>query len=152
MISCSTSSNNCLLIDLFTTIAQNRAPDHIPNNTSHNKKHSTIWLNIPFVGDLTTQLVKELSKRKLRRCLVDPNVDIRIKEKTTKFCFFTSNKDKTPPLSQSNVVYEFTRPVAILRTSAKRTELCLSAHKNMRYCDQNKHIQGLYSLPDIYIS
>ena len=64
-----------LLIDRFTTNAQNRAPDHITNNTSHNNQHSTIWLTIPFVGDLTTQLVKKL-KRKLRRCLIDPNVDI----------------------------------------------------------------------------
>ena len=66
-----------LLIDRFTTNAQNRAPDHITNDTSHNNQHSTIWLTILFVGDLTTQLVKKL-KRKLRRCLVDPNVDIRI--------------------------------------------------------------------------
>ena len=67
-----------LLIDRFTSNAQNRAPDHITNDTSHNNQHSTIWLTIPFVGDLTTQLVKKL-KRKLRRCLIDPNVDIRIK-------------------------------------------------------------------------
>ena len=98
-----------LLIDRFTTNAQNRAPDHNTNDTSRNNQHSTIWLTIPFVGDLTTQLVKKL-KRKLRRCLIDPNVDIRIKQKTTKLCFFTSNKDKTPPLSRSNVVYEFTCP------------------------------------------
>ena len=103
------------------------------NLRTHNNQHSTIWLTIPFVGDLTTQLVKKL-KRKLRRCLIDPNVDIRIKQKTTKLCFFTSNKDKTPrPLSRSNQLYmNSLAPVAILRTSAKRTELCLSAHKNMR--------------------
>ena len=122
-----------LLIYRFTTNAQNRAPDHITNDTSHNNQHSTIWLTIPFVGDLTTQLVKKL-KRKLRRCLIDPNVDIRIKQKTTKVCFFTSNKDKTPPLSRSKLMLYMNSlaPVAILRTSAKRTELSLSAHKNMR--------------------
>ena len=98
-----------LLVDRFTTNAQKRASDHLANDTSHNNQHPTIWLTIPFVGDLTTQLVKKL-KRKLRRCLVDPNVDIRIKEKTTKLCFFTSTKDKTPQLSQSNVVYEFICP------------------------------------------
>ena len=55
--------------------------------------------------------------------------------------------------------------VAIFRTSAKRTEFCLSAHKNMRsrtkkaiyinicvICDQIKHIQGLYNLSDIFIN
>ena len=53
----------------------------------------------------------------------------------------------------------------VLLTSVKRTELCFSAHKNMcsrtkesaiykhlRYCDQIKHIQSLYNLPDIFIS
>jgi len=53
---------------------------------------------------------------------------------------------------------------AILHTSAKQTELCLSAHKNaltdkgsgiykhLRDCDQIQHIQGLYNLPDIFIN
>ncbi len=95
--------------EFFRFTTQKRASDHLANDTSHNNQHPTIWLTIPFVGDLTTQLVKKL-KRKLRRCLVDPNVDIRIKEKTTKLCFFTSTKDKTPQLSQSNVVYKFTCP------------------------------------------
>ena len=35
-----------LLIDRFATNAQNRAPDHITNDTSHNNQHSTIWLTI----------------------------------------------------------------------------------------------------------
>ena len=39
--------------------------------------------------------------------------------------------DHRGTLSHTNVVYEFNCPeVAILRTAAKRTELCLSAHKN----------------------
>ena len=151
-----------LLIDRFTTNAQNRAPDHITNDTSHNNQHSTIWLTIPFVGDLTTQLVKKL-KRKLRRCLIDPNVDIRIKQKTTKLCFFTSNKDKTPPLSRSNVVYEFTCPgcnssyigktnrTLLVRTQEHAlTDKESTIYKHLHYCDQIKHIQGLYSLPDIF--
>ena len=90
-----------LLIDCFTMNAQNSTPDHTTDDTSHNNQDSTIWLTIPFVGDLTTQL---------RRRLVDPNVDISIKKKTTKLCFFSSTKDKKPPLSQLNVVYEFTCP------------------------------------------
>ena len=98
------------LIKRFTTMAQNRAPDHRTNVTSQTSQDSTtIWLTIPFVDDLTTQLTKKL-KHKLRRSLVDPNVDIRIKQKTTKLCFFTSAKDKTPPLCKSDVVYEFTCP------------------------------------------
>ena len=88
-----------LLIDCFTMNAQNSTPDHTTDDTPHNNQDSNIWLTIPngpFVDDLTTQP---------RRCLVDPNVDIPIKKKTTKLCFFSSTKDKKPPLSQLNVVY-----------------------------------------------
>ena len=154
-----------LLIDRCTTNAQNRAPDHIINDTSHNNQHSTIWLTITFVGDLTTQLVKKL-KRKLRRCLIDPNVDIRIKQKTTKLCFFTSNKDKTPrPLSRSNVVYEFTCPgcnssyigktnrTLLVRTQEHAlTDKESAIYKHLHSCDQIKHIQVLYSLPDVFVN
>ena len=48
----------------------------------HNNQYSedsTIWLTIPFVSDLTTQLVKKLN-RELRRCLDHTNVDIQIKQ------------------------------------------------------------------------
>ena len=151
-----------LLIDRFTTNAQKRASDHLANDTSHNNQHPTIWLTIPFVGDLTTQLVKKL-KRKLRRCLVDPNVDIRIKEKTTKLCFFTSTKDKTPQLSQSNVVYEFICPgcnssyigktnrTLLVRTQEHAlTDKESAIYKHLRDCDNIKHIQDLYNLPDIF--
>ena len=146
-----------LLIDRFTTNSQNRASGHVSNHTSHNNQHSTIWLTIPFVGNLTTQLVKKL-KRKLRRCLVDLNVDIRIKEKTTKLCFFTSTKDKTPLLSQSNVVYEFicpgcnsscigkTNKTLLVRTQEHAlTDKEIAIYKHLRYCDQ-----GSYNLPDIF--
>ena len=97
--------------------------------------------------------------------LVDPNVNIRIKQKTTKLCFFTNTKDKTPPLSKSNVVYEFTCPgcnssyigktnrTLLVRTQEHATTDKESAiYKHLRYCDQIKHIQGLYNLPDIFIN
>ena len=151
-----------LLIHRFTTNAQNRASVHPANDTSHNNQHPTIWLTIPFVGDLTSQLVKKL-KRKLRRCLVDPNVNIRIKEKTTKLCFFTSTKDKTPQLSQSNVVYEFICPGCNSSYIGKTNRILLvriqehaltdkesAIYKHLHDCDNIKHIQDLYNLPDIF--
>ena len=144
-------------------MAQNRAPDHCTNVTSQTSQDSTtIWLTIPFVGDLTTQLTKKL-KHKLRRSLVDPNVDIRIKQKTTKLCFFTSTKDKTPPLCKSDVVYEFTCPgcncsyigktnrTLFTRTQEHAlTDKESAIYKHLRQCDNIQHIQGLYNLPDIF--
>ena len=117
-------------------------------------------------SDVDVQKVKKLVKklkRKLRRCLVDPNVDIRIKEKTTKLCFFTSTKDKTPQLSQSNVVYKFTCPgcnssyigktnrTLLVRTQEHAlTDKESAIYKHLRDCDNIKHIQDLYNLPDVF--
>ena len=94
-------------------------------------------------------------------------MNIRIKQKTTKLCFFPSAKDKTPPLSKSNVVhvYELTCPgcnssyigktnrTLLVRTEEHATTDKDSAiYKHLRYCDQIKHIQGLCNLPDIFIN
>ena len=43
-------------------------------------------------------------------------------------------------------------PVVILRTSAKRTDKESTIYKHLRYCDQIKHIDGLYDLQDIFIN
>ena len=90
-------------------------------------------------------------------------MDIRIKQKTTKLCFFTSTKDKTPPLSKSNVVYEFTCPGCNSSYNGKTNRTLLvrtqehalidkesAIYKHLHYCDQIQHIQGLYNLPDIF--
>ena len=88
--------------------------------------------------------------------------DVRIKEKTTKLFFFTSTKDKTPQSSQPNVVYEFICPdcnssyigktnrTLLVRTQEhaltdKESAIC----KHLHDCDNIKHIQDLYNLPDI---
>ena len=89
----------------FTYIVNKRGPRIEPCGIPQVKLQKSEICCHPIRGDLTTQLVKKL-KRKLRRYLVDPNVDIRMKEKTTKPCFFTRTKDKTLPLSQSNVVHK----------------------------------------------
>ena len=92
-------------------------------------------------------------------------MDIRIKQKTTKLCFFTNTKDKTRPLSQFNVIYEFTCPgcnsLYICKTN-KTQFVCTQEHaltdkesaiyKHLHHCDQIKHIQGLYNLPDTFIN
>ena len=69
----------------------------------------TIWLSVPYIGDKTSQLLRSC-KRKLRRCLANPNIEIKVREKTTKLCFYTNNKDQVPLLSKSHVLYKFICP------------------------------------------
>ena len=93
----------------FSQIAQNRVHQNTTVSLDNKQDSTTIWLSVPYIGDLTAQLVKKF-KCKLRIYLANPNVDIRVREKTTKVFFFTNTKDKTPPLSKSNVVYKFSCP------------------------------------------
>ena len=65
--------------------------------------------SIPYIGEKTSQLLRSF-KRKLRRHLKNPNTQIRIREKTTKLCFYTNNKDKVPLLNKSHTVYKFSCP------------------------------------------
>ena len=111
---------------LKTIISWNNFPSRIANalirrfsydalnkiHTAGNKDKEdsiTIWLSVPYIGDKTSQLLRSF-KRKLCRCLANPNIEIKVREKTTKLCFYTNNKDQVPLLSKSHVVYKFNCP------------------------------------------
>ena len=79
------------------------------NNSKDKDEPVTIWLSIPHLGEKTSQLLRSF-KRKLRRHFKNPNIQIRIREKTTKLCFYTNNKDKVSLLNKSHVVYKFSCP------------------------------------------
>ena len=96
------------LIRRFSSNALNK--NHTATNNSKDKDEPVnIWLSIPCIGEKTTQLIRSF-KRKLRRQLKNPNIQIRIREKTTKLCFYTNNKDKVQLLNKSHVVYKFSCP------------------------------------------
>ena len=96
------------LIRRFSYDALNK--NHTTANNSKGKDEAiTIWLSIPYIGEKTSQLLRSF-KRKLRRHLKNPNTHIKIREKTTKLCFYTNNKDKGPLLNKSHVVYKFSCP------------------------------------------
>ena len=100
-------------------------------------------------------------KRKLGRCLVNPNIEIKVREKTTKLCFYTNNKDQVPPLSKSHVVYKFNCPgcqsayigktdrTLFVRTHEHAISDKESAiYKHLRTCDHLIFIRNLCKLPD----
>ena len=90
------------LIRRFSYNALNK--NHTTANNPENKDEPvTIWLSIPYIGEKTAQLLRSF-KRKLRRHLKNPDTQIRIREKTTKLCFSTNNKDQVPLLNKSHVV------------------------------------------------
>ena len=63
-----------------------------------------VWIRIPYLGNRGDFLLKSCLN-KIQRFLSKPVKFITIYD-TKKFSYFVSNKDKLPPLSRSNLVYE----------------------------------------------
>ena len=72
------------------------------------EEYTSLVMTLPYIGNESEQIVKR-SKKKLARFL-KPKVRINVFFKSTKLCFFTSNKDKIPFMSNSFVIYEYTCP------------------------------------------
>ena len=80
------------------------------NESANNENLKTIYFNLPYIGVKGEQLTKTCI-RKLKKCFrKDIVVHFKVFYETTKITYFTNNKDPTPLLHQSNVVYEFKCP------------------------------------------
>ena len=147
------------LIRRFSSNALNK--NHTTANNSEDKDEPvTIWLSIPYIGEKTSQLLRSF-KRKLQRHLKNSNTQIRIREKTTKLCFYTNNKDKVPLLNQSHVIYKFSCPGCQSSYSGKTdrtlqirtrehavTDKESAIYKHLRTCEHLAFIHNLFNLPD----
>ena len=131
------------------------------NNSKDKDEPVTIWLSILFyIGEKTSQLLRSF-KRKLRRHLKHPNTQIKVREKTTKLCFYTNNKDKVPLLNKSHVVYKFSCPgcqssyigktdrTLLTRTREHAvTDKESAIYKHLRTCEHLAFIHNLFNFTD----
>ena len=98
------------------------------------------------------------SKKKLARFLKD-KVRINIFFRSTKLCFFNSNKDKVPFLSNSFVIYEYTCPGCAEKYIGKTESTLYNRTKEHGWCQKDsaicqhfkdcngwRHIKGLLSI------
>lgn len=116
-------------------------------------------LSLPYIGNESEQVVKRC-KKKLARLLKE-KVRINVFFKSTKLCFFTSNKDKVPLMSNSFVIYEYTCPGCGEKYIGK-TESTLynrtqehawsqkdsAVYKHFGNCDGWRHIKGLFNIDE----
>ena len=70
----------------------------------------TIYLSLPYLGTHGEAIVSKTTKKLRKLMKREKNVKIKVFLETTKLSFFTSNKDRTPYLSNSSVIYEYTCP------------------------------------------
>ena len=118
-----------------------------------------IFLTIPYLGNKGESILKS-TKRKLFRCFKnDKHIKLIVKYKTTKVCFFTPTKDRTPLLSNSFVVYKINCPgcaesyigktecTLYKRTSEhawKSKDSAVNSHLNS--CHNYDHIKDLFAI------
>ena len=111
------------------------------SDTTTDENTFTVWLKIPYLGDCGQNLVKSL-ERKLRRNLKkDKRLVFKSSFSTSKVSMFANNKDKTPMMSKSNVVYRFQCPGCsaeyIGKTDRNLQERCMehSYRKDSAICN-----------------
>ena len=117
----------------------------------------SISLSLPYIGKGSEQIVRR-TKKKLARTFKE-QVKINVFFKSTKVFFFTSNKDKTPQLSNSFIVYEYTCPGCSEKYIGKTestlfnrtkqhgwTQKDSAVCKHFDKCDGWAHIKGILEL------
>ena len=82
-----------------------------------------VWIKIPYLGKRGENIIKSCTS-KIQRFLTKP-VKFIITYDTKRISFFVSNKDKLPPLSRSNLVYEVLCP-GCGKSYIGMTKRCLS--------------------------
>ena len=76
-------------------------------NHDEDTDQETIYLTIPYIGNQGESVVQKCTKRLSKLMKREKKVVFKVFLETTKLAFFTSNKDRTPFLSSSGVVYEY---------------------------------------------
>ena len=68
---------------------------------------TTLYMSLPFSGKEAESIVKRSKRRLMKLFKKEKSVKFSIFFESTKISFFTSNKDKIPDLSNSNVIYQY---------------------------------------------
>ena len=82
------------------------------NNTTEESTTDTvkIFINLNFSGNTADRIVKNCKKEFYKCFKKEVTVKFVLNYQTTKLCYFTNTKGKTPFSSQSSVVYKFVCP------------------------------------------
>ena len=77
------------------------------NEPDQDDDATTLYMSLPFSGKEAESIVKRSKRRLTKLFKKEKNVKFSIFFESTKISFFTSNKDKIPDLSNSNVIYQY---------------------------------------------
>ena len=135
----------------------NGYPKHIVNSivkralrdkeSSNIKEETTtdtvkIFIDLKFSGNTGDRIVKNCMK-KLHKCFKkEVTVKFVLRYQTTKLCYFTNTKDKSPFLSQSSVIYKFVCPGCKSCYIGKTDRTLHERTKEHAYAKGNKNEQS----------
>ena len=69
-----------------------------------------LYMSLPYFGKEAENIVQKTKKRLFKLFRRDKEAILKVQFQTTKLAFFTSNKDRTPLLSSSCLVYQYSCP------------------------------------------
>ena len=131
------------------------------NNTNLTEEEKYIYFELPYIGPIGENLVKQLKKK--TNPFLNPSKKVNIKTlfKTTDLSVFTSTKYKLPLLRKSCAVYEVKCPGCSIqyigksdRTLHERTrehawsDVESPLRNHLSTCKHFLHTYGLLSMPD----
>ena len=116
-------------------------------------ENTKIYMFLPYCGKEAESVVFRCKKRLTKLFKKDINVEFRIHFQSTKLSFFTSNKDKTPLLSSSCLVYQFSCPGCMKSYIGKTESTLFNRTKEHGWLDKqsaiNRHFHQCRSWKDI---
>ena len=131
------------------------------NNTKLTEKEKYVYFELPYIGPIGENLVKQFKKKMKRFLNPSKKVNIKTLFKTTHLSVFASTKDKVPPLSKSHAVYEVKCPGCGIqyigktdRTLHERTrerawsDVESPLRNHLSTCEHFLHTYELLSMPD----
>ena len=99
-----------------------------------------IYMFASYAGKEAESVILRCKKRLFKLFKTDLNIKFHVHLQSTKLCFFTSNKDKIPHLSSSNVVYHFECPGCMISYIGKTETTLFNRTKEHGWRDKNSAI------------
>ena len=97
-----------------------------------------IFIYLKFSGNTGDKIVKNCIKILYKCFKKEVTVKFLLHYKTTKLCYFTNTKGKTPFLSQSLVIFKFVCPLCTSCYAGKTDRTLHKRTKELAYAKGNK--------------
>ena len=140
-------------------IKQSTEPTDRPTQEDQDTDTVDLYMFLPFFGKEAETVVQRTKKRIFKLLRKDKKIVFKIQFQTTKLSFFSSNKDKTPLLSDSSLIYQYSCPGCCASYIGKTestlfnrtrehawTDQKSAVNKHFNTCHAWKHIVGLFEI------